>query len=195
MAARSGPGVSPGQVVPVRLPHWRPPSTHMKARMRVSYPWGENGLRSRRFRNTRTEPEYIPPGLRTRNSWSPPIRLLVVALQRLKPRRIDRPEGPRLDCRRQSCALPPPLVAPFQSLAELFGAVLFCAHRTSVRIDGTRGARWRRRSVSPSGGFTSAGSMYFFPSMSWAAYGSDAATCRIDAYFLREAESSALAVG
>ena len=43
-----------------------------------------------------TEPDHIPPGLRTRNSWSPPIRLLVVALQRLKPRRIDRPEGPQL---------------------------------------------------------------------------------------------------
>ena len=49
-----------------------------------------------------------------------------------------------------------------------------------MRIVGARGARWRRRSVPPSGGFTSPGSMYFFPSMSWAAYGSDTATCRIE---------------
>ena len=72
MAARSGPEVSPGQVVPVRPPHWKPPSTHMKARMRVSYPWRENGLRSRRFRKTRTEPEHIRRDCRRRNSWSPP---------------------------------------------------------------------------------------------------------------------------
>ena len=43
-----------------------------------------------------------------------------------------------------------------------------CAHRTSVRIDGARGARFQRRSVPPSGGFTSCGSMYFTPSMSTA---------------------------
>jgi len=37
------------------------------------------------------------------------------------------------------------------------------------RIEGARGARGRRRSVSPSGGFTSCGFMYSTWSMSWLA--------------------------
>jgi hypothetical protein len=73
MAARFGPGVSKGQGVPVHSPHWWPPSTHMKARMRVSYPWGENGLRSRWFRKTRTERSIFR---RDGEQGIPPIRLL-----------------------------------------------------------------------------------------------------------------------
>ena len=80
-----------------------------------------------------------------------------------------------------SRALPLPLVALSQPLAELFGASHFTAHLTKVRMLGARGARWRRRSVPPSGGFTSPGSMYFSLTMSTATYGNDTATCLIDA--------------
>ena len=80
-----------------------------------------------------------------------------------------------------SLALLLSLVAASQFLAEFLGDVAFLRQPDQVRSDGARGARWRRRSVSPSGGFTSPGSMYFFPSISWAAYGSDTATCRTEA--------------
>ena len=41
MAARFGPGASSGQAEPVRPPHWRPPSTHMREGVRVLYPCGK----------------------------------------------------------------------------------------------------------------------------------------------------------
>ena len=102
---------------------------------------------------------------------------LVKAVAGVTPRRgYDRARARRLSLARLL-----PLVAPAQPLAELLGAVAFQRPLDQVAQDGARGARWRRRSVPPSGGFTSPGSMYFFPSMSWAAYGSDTATCRIEA--------------
>jgi hypothetical protein len=69
----------------------------------------------------------------------------------------------------QSLALLP-LAAAFQPLAQFLGRLAFQGQLDqALRIDGARGARWRRRSVSPSGGFTSCGSMYLTWSMSWLA--------------------------
>jgi hypothetical protein len=50
-AARSSPEESSVQAGPAHPPPWRPPSTHMKGELRISYPCRGNGRRARRFRD------------------------------------------------------------------------------------------------------------------------------------------------
>jgi hypothetical protein len=63
-----------------------------------------------------------------------------------------------------------PLVSLLSGLLSSSALSHLIAKRTSEGGGGPRGARCRRNSVSPSGGFTSPGSMYWFtPSTSCAA--------------------------
>ena len=81
MAARFGPGASSGQAEPVRPPHWRPPSTPMREAVRVLYPCGKTACaRGGSARRERSR-SIFRRDWRTRNSWSPPIRLLAALLR------------------------------------------------------------------------------------------------------------------
>ena len=90
--------------------------------------------------------------------------ILAAALSRFAEDTIELGLGAGIARRCQPSALQLAIVPAFQPLAELFGAV-----------PAGGGVRYRLpAALRPR-------SMYFFPSMSWAAYGSDTATCLIDA--------------